>query len=224
LVPEVAVGAIGVPVNVGLADKTVLPVPVLVVTPVPPLATGSVPVTPVVKGSPVQEVNVPDVGVPKTGVPSVGEVDNTTLPVPVDVVTPVPPLSTGSVPVTPVVSGRPVQEVNVPEVGVPRTGVVKVGDVDNTTLPLPVLVVTPVPPLATASVPAKVTAPVDAVLGVSPVVPALNDETALVEDIEILDVEYQCVVEDASKSNQPETGMLMDALALKASIAAPDAG
>lgn len=35
-----------VPVSVGLADNTVLPVPVEVVTPVPPLATARVPVTP----------------------------------------------------------------------------------------------------------------------------------------------------------------------------------
>lgn len=43
LVPAEAVGAAGVPVNVGDADSTVLPVPVEVVTPVPPLATASVP-------------------------------------------------------------------------------------------------------------------------------------------------------------------------------------
>ena len=65
-----AVGAAGVPVNVGLAERTVLPVPVEVVTPVPPFATGSVPVTFVVKLAKV-----------------------------VDVV-PVPPLAIGSVPVT----------------------------------------------------------------------------------------------------------------------------
>ena len=45
LVPFAAVGAKGVPDNVGLALKTTFPVPVEVVTPVPPLATGSVPVT-----------------------------------------------------------------------------------------------------------------------------------------------------------------------------------
>ena len=44
-VPVDAVGAAGVPVKVGLAERTVLPVPVEDVTPVPPLATGSVPVT-----------------------------------------------------------------------------------------------------------------------------------------------------------------------------------
>jgi len=45
---------------------------------------------------------LPEVGVPSSGVVNVGLVDNTTLPVPVEVVTPVPPLATGSVPVTPV--------------------------------------------------------------------------------------------------------------------------
>jgi hypothetical protein len=45
----VIVAAVIVPVNVGLADKTLLPVPVEDVTPVPPLATGKVPVTLVVK-------------------------------------------------------------------------------------------------------------------------------------------------------------------------------
>ena len=44
---------------------------------------------------------LPEVGVPNTGVVSDGLVDSTTLPVPVLVVTPVPPLATGSVPVTP---------------------------------------------------------------------------------------------------------------------------
>lgn len=58
--------------------------------------------------------------------------------------------------------------------GVPRAGVTRVGEVDNTVFPVPVLVVTPVPPLATASVPARVMVPA-AVMGppdvVSPVVP-----------------------------------------------------
>ena len=71
-VPKAAVGEAGVPVNVGEADSTVLPVPVDVVTPVPPLATGSVPVTPVVKGSPVTLVITPLAGVPNAGVVSVG--------------------------------------------------------------------------------------------------------------------------------------------------------
>ena len=41
LVPPVKVAKTAVPLNVGLADSTVFPVPVLVVTPVPPFKTGS---------------------------------------------------------------------------------------------------------------------------------------------------------------------------------------
>lgn len=108
--------------------------------PVPPFATGKRPVTPVVNGRPVKLVATPDVGVPKIGVTSVGEVDNTLLPEPVDVVTPVPPLATGSVPVTPVVKGKPVRLVATPEVGVPKMGVTNVGLVANaTTVPVPVV-------------------------------------------------------------------------------------
>jgi len=119
-------------------------------------------------------LKLPDVGVPSNGVTKVGEVESTTAPEPVEVVTPVPPLATGSVPVTPLDKGNPVALVNVTEVGVPRTGVTSVGLVDNTVLPEPVDVVTPVPPLLTASVPATVTLPkAVAVLGVSPVVPKL---------------------------------------------------
>ena len=103
--------------------------------------------------STVQLLKVPDDGVPKTGVTKVGDVDNTVLPEPVEVVTPVPPLATGKVPVTPVVSGKPVKLVATPDVGVPSKGVTSVGDVDKTTAPVPVDVVTPVPPLATAKVP-----------------------------------------------------------------------
>jgi hypothetical protein len=66
---------------------------------VPPFAIGSVPVTPVVNGSPVAFVNVTEVGVPKIGVTNVGLVDKTTEPVPVLLVTPVPPDATGNVPV-----------------------------------------------------------------------------------------------------------------------------
>lgn len=66
-------------------------------------------------------------GVPSAGVTKVGLLDNTTLPVPVEAVTPVPPLATGSVPVTPVVRGRPVTLVITPLDGVPRAGVTSVG-------------------------------------------------------------------------------------------------
>ena len=81
-----------------------MPEPVTVIaalfaTPVPPLAAAKMPVTPVVKGRPVKLVATPDVGVPSKGVTNVGDVDKTTEPVPVDVVTPVPPLATATVPV-----------------------------------------------------------------------------------------------------------------------------
>ena len=85
----------------------------------PPLATGSVPVTPDVNGKPVQLVSVPLVGVPRIGVTSVGLVLRTLLPEPVLVVTPVPPFVTPSVPVI-LPAGKPVQFVSVPLDGVPN--------------------------------------------------------------------------------------------------------
>jgi hypothetical protein len=119
----VSVALVGVPktgvTNVGLMDKTVEPDPVEVVVPVPPLATGNVPVTFVAKFTKV-----------------------------VDVV-PVPPLAIGKVPVTPVERGSPVALVSVTDVGVPKIGVTNVGLVDRTVEPEPVEVVTPVPPEAT---------------------------------------------------------------------------
>ncbi len=89
----------------------------------------------------------------------------TTLPVPVAAVAPVPPFAIGKVPVTPVVSGRPVAFASV-----------TAGPFASTTLPVPVEVVVPVPPLATARVPPRVSVP-EVVIGepvkVSPVVPPL---------------------------------------------------
>jgi hypothetical protein len=69
-----------------------------VAVPDPPLATGSIPDTPVVKGKPVALVNTPDAGVPSAGVIKVGEVFKTTEPVPVLVATPVPPCATAICP------------------------------------------------------------------------------------------------------------------------------
>ena len=66
----------------------------------------------------VQLDKLPDDGVPKAGVVRLGEVDKTTLPDPVEPVTPVPPLATDNVPVVPATIGNPVQLVNVPEPGV----------------------------------------------------------------------------------------------------------
>ena len=47
---------------------------------------------------PVQVVKTPDVGVPSKGVTKVGDVLNTLLPLPVELVTPVPPFDTARVP------------------------------------------------------------------------------------------------------------------------------
>jgi hypothetical protein len=82
------------------------------------------------------------------GLTNVGVFANTTPPVPVAAeVEPVPPLAVGSVPVTPVVKGRPVALVNTAAEGVPRAGVVKVGLTARTYAPVPVgVVVVPVPP------------------------------------------------------------------------------
>jgi len=92
--------------RVGLVAKTNEPVPVSSVTAAIKFALDGVarkvatpvpkPLTPVEIGKPVALVNVADVGVPNTGVTSVGLVDNTLLPEPVLVPTPVPPLVTFS--------------------------------------------------------------------------------------------------------------------------------
>ena len=91
-------------------------------TPVPPLATGNVPVTPVVNGKPVALVNVTADGVPKLGVTITGELENRMLPVPVSSVTALARLTDEGVaknvaipapkPLTPVLIGKPVADVN----------------------------------------------------------------------------------------------------------------
>ena len=100
---------------------------------------------------PVMFVPTNALGVPRAGVTSVGDVANTSEPVPVSsdtavakfaelgvakkVATPVPK------PLTPVEIGRPVALVSVADVGVPNTGVTNVGDVDKaTSVPVPVVV------------------------------------------------------------------------------------
>jgi hypothetical protein len=109
-------------------------------------------------------VGVPKIGVTKVGVTSVGEVESTTFPLPVDVVTPVPPDATAkvadkpaAVPVVFWLNVGNVQLAKLPLVGVPKIGVTKVGvtsvgEVESTTFPLPVDVVTPVPPFDTGIV------------------------------------------------------------------------
>ena len=103
----------------------------------------------------------------------VGDVAKTALPVPVS--SEITPANSEEV-VADKTLNLSVVTTNVFEVGIvvllilvavatPKTGVVKVGEVDKTTLPEPVAVVTPVPPLATGSVPEKLVA-------VTPVNPA----------------------------------------------------
>ena len=102
--PEVGVPSSGV-TSVGEVANTAEPLPVSSVMAAFKLADVGVarkvatpvakPETPVEIGRPVQEVRVPLDGVPNTGVTKVGDVDNTLLPDPVEVVTPVPPDPTG---------------------------------------------------------------------------------------------------------------------------------
>ncbi len=121
-----------------------------VVAPVPPFAIGKVPVTPVVKGNPVALVKTPDAGVPKAGEVNVGEVNvllvNVSVPSKVAKV----PVADGSViVVVPATAGA--AKVAVPEVApakatlvadaAPKVGVTKVGEVLNTTVPVPVSLV-----------------------------------------------------------------------------------
>lgn len=121
---------------------------VRLVAPVPPLAIGKVPVTPVARGNPVQLVSVPLEGVPRAGVTSAGLVAKTSAPEPVSPVTAEAKLALEGVarnvatpvprPETPVEIGSPVQFVRTPDAGVPRAGVTSVGDVANTNAPDPV--------------------------------------------------------------------------------------
>jgi hypothetical protein len=143
--------------SVGLVANTKAPEPVSPVTAEARLADDGVaknvatpvpkPETPVEIGRPVAFVSVPDAGVPRAGATSVALSDNTLLPEPVEVVTPVPPLATERVPVVPATIGRPVALVKVAEEGVPSAGVVSVGVVSvglvaKTNAPEPVSSVT----------------------------------------------------------------------------------
>jgi len=99
-VPLVGVPRIGV-TSVGLVANTNAPEPVSSVIAAAKLALEGVakrvatpvpkPLTPVEIGRPVAFVKTAALGVPRAGVTSVGEFDNTTFVVPVEVVTPVPP-------------------------------------------------------------------------------------------------------------------------------------
>jgi hypothetical protein len=72
----------------------------------------------------------------------------------------VPPFAIGSVPVTPVVNGKPVALVRVPDDGVPRAGVTSVGLVANTRDPVPVSSVTAAAKFALVGVAKNVATPV----------------------------------------------------------------
>lgn len=144
--------------NVGEVPNTKAPDPVSSVTAEAKLALEGVaknvatlaanPDIPVLTGNPVQFVRVPEAGVPRVGVTNVGEVANTSDPVPVSSVTAEIRLALDGVarkvaipvprPDIPVETGRPVQLVNVPLVGVPKRGVTRVGEVANTAAPVPV--------------------------------------------------------------------------------------
>ena len=158
--------AVAVKADVPLPKST----PESVVAPEPPFPTGSVPVTPVVRGSPVALVKTAADGVPRSGVVSAGDVANTNAPLPVSPVTAVARFELDGVPrnvatpvprpETPEEIGRPVQFVSVPLVGVPSSGVVSVGEVANTNSPLPVSSVTALARLALDGVANAVATPV----------------------------------------------------------------
>ena len=179
---------------VGVPKNVATPAPKLVM-PVPPLATGKVPVTPVVSGSPVQLVKVPDEGVPNTGVVSVGDVSVLFVSVSVVALPTNVSVATGSVR-TEVPAVAPDNTVVVPDVEpLNLTPVVpNVGNVANTREPEPVSSVTadaklalvgvpknvatpapklvmPVPPLATGSVPVTLVVKLVNVVDVVPVPP-----------------------------------------------------
>jgi hypothetical protein len=162
----VNVTLVGVPntgvTNVGDVLRTLLPDPVEVVTPVPPLVTGNVPDTCVVRliepdkaleGYPVALVNVALEGVPKAPPFTTTEPAEPVLTARA-VATPVPR------PLTPVDMGKPVALVNVALDGVPKAGVTKVGLVAKTKAPDPVSSVTAVARLALDGVAKNVAIPV----------------------------------------------------------------
>jgi hypothetical protein len=131
----VAEPSIGV-TKVGDVDNTTEPVPVLVLTPVPPFATDNALV----------KVNDVAAASPNTGVIKVGELDKTFEPVPVLAIE----IKFLDASVAIACEALRLESCKLVPVAAPSTGVTKVGDVDNTTEPNPVLVVVPVPPLATA--------------------------------------------------------------------------
>ena len=125
-------------------------------------------------------VIAPDAFVMEIPVPAVNVERVNPVPFPISrapfagvVVSPVPPLAIGKVPVTPVESGKPVAFVKVTDVGVPRIGVTNVGLVANTFAPVPVSSVSKAARFALVGVPRNVKAPV-AVVVVEGATPANN--------------------------------------------------
>ena len=197
LVPTKAEGVPSAGVtSVGLVAKTAEPVPVSSVKAAAKLALEGVarnvatlvpkPLTPVLIGSPVQFVSVPEVGVPKIGVTSVGLVANTAEPVPVSFVSAVsncnevnepnevalPTEVTAPVKLALVVTvaalppmlkpaAVPVILVPTNADGVPSAGVTKVGLVANTLAPVPVSSVSAVSSCREVNEPKDVALPVD---------------------------------------------------------------
>lgn len=133
----------------GVPKNVAIPAPKLAI-PVPPFATGKMPVTPVVSGSPVAFVSVSTDGVPRAGVTSVGELEKTKAPEPVSSDTAAARLNDEGVarnvatpepsPEMPEATGSPVAFVSVTDDGVPNAGVTSVGLLAKTLLPVPVLV------------------------------------------------------------------------------------
>lgn len=119
----------------------------LVEAPVPPLAKGKIPVTPVVKGKPVALVKVPDAGVPNTGAVKVGEVKVLLVSVSVPAKVAKVPDAAGKVIAVFVPATAGAEIVAVPEVdpakatdvadATPMVGVTKVGEVAKTKAPEP---------------------------------------------------------------------------------------
>ena len=115
----------------------VLPVFAIPVPPFTPV-NAAVRVADAADNAPLNDKLVP-VDTPISGVTRVGDVDKTLAPEPVEVVTPVPPLSTGNAEVkdAEAADNAPLNTKLVP-VAAPNTGVTRVGDVSNTGAPVPV--------------------------------------------------------------------------------------
>jgi hypothetical protein len=119
-----------------------------VVCPVPPLARGKVPVTPVDSGKSVALVNTKVVGVPKLGVVNIGDVNVLLVKVSVPANVASVPDAAGKVIDVPVPATAGAEMVAVPDVdpanatevaeATPKVGVTKVGEVANTKAPEPV--------------------------------------------------------------------------------------